>query len=73
MTLQQDLKQEKELILKLLERHAKQAPTGAEATFEDVGNDETDNVFEVEQYEVNTTLIAELNQRLEQIDQALNA
>lgn len=70
----EQLKEEKQLILKKLLEHAEYHPElrrQIEAKFEDLGDEVDDSVHEVEQMEVETTIVGILLERLENINQQL--
>jgi hypothetical protein len=68
------LQEEKQLILKKLLEHAEYHPKlkqKIEAKFEDLGSELDDSVHEVEQMEVETTIVGILLERLENINKKL--
>ncbi|MFB6181304.1 MAG: hypothetical protein ABEJ24_00190 [Candidatus Magasanikbacteria bacterium] len=70
----EELEKEKKLILKKLIDHAEYSPKLEEkikAKFEDLGDDVDDSVHEVEQMEVETTVVSLLFDRLEDINKKL--
>ncbi|PSO44099.1 MAG: hypothetical protein BRC22_02950 [Parcubacteria group bacterium QH_9_35_7] len=70
----EELQQEKELILKKLIDRAEFSPKLEEkikAKFEDLGDEVDDSVHEVEQMEVETTVVSLLFRRLEEINEEL--
>ncbi|MFB6225862.1 MAG: hypothetical protein ABEJ02_00760 [Candidatus Paceibacteria bacterium] len=71
----EELKQEKKLIMKELIEKAEYSPHLEEkikAKFEDLGDEVDDSVHEVEQMEVDTTIVPILFDRLEEINKKLN-
>ena len=71
----ESLKEEKKLILKKLLNHAEYHPklkNKIEAKFEDWGDEIDDSVHEVENMEVETTVVGILLDRLEEINEKLN-
>lgn len=55
----------------IIEERLQKLTHDGETNFEDMGTDEDDNAHEVEDYEINTSIVAALQARLIEINDAL--